>query len=105
MDMLSDPWRPSAWSQAAPTDLGQPVDEGVDSGLAAQTNPAINPQWTGSDGRFIWQAPPGCWYVRVEAEGYATTFSPVIGTSDGLTDLNIALQPWQYLYLPIVTTN
>lgn len=94
----------AGWSQAAPTDIGTLVDDSLSSAAATQIDPLANPQWTSDDGHFAWNAPAGCWYVRVEADGYAATYSPVTGVTT-LTELNVALAPLRYLYLPVVASN
>jgi hypothetical protein len=68
-----------------------------------QISPTINPQITGSDGRYAWDVVEGCWYVTVAARGYQTLVSPVVGVPPAVTDLNFKLSPGGYkVYLPIV---
>jgi hypothetical protein len=44
----------------------------------------------------------GCWFVVVEAAGYARTISPVVGVPPAVTDLNLALKKaTTALYLPL----
>lgn len=80
------------WSQPAPTDLGVMVDlTGDDHGVAIE--PPFNPFITEADGLYGWTVPSGCWYVVVEAAGYVTLTSPVVGVPPAVTDLNLALTP------------
>ena len=64
-----------------------------------------NPQVTGSDGRYSWDVAEGCWYVVVEAEGYASTVSPVVGANGTLPTLPVTLAEGQKeskVYLPTI---
>jgi hypothetical protein len=85
------------WSQPAP------VNEGI---IANAENPPIAPaishQVTDADGRYGWDVAEGCWYVQVEAEGYGTLVSPVVGVPPEVTDLDLALTSPRYVYLPLV---
>ena len=54
-------------------------------------SPSINPQVTGRDGRYGWDVAEGCWYVSVEAKGYYTQVSPLVGVPPEVTDLNLTL--------------
>jgi hypothetical protein len=68
-------------------------------------SPTINPQTTGSDGRYGWDVSEGCWYIAVSAEGYETQVSPLAGVPPEVTDLNIALEATatgESVYLPLV---
>ncbi|MEM8860488.1 MAG: carboxypeptidase regulatory-like domain-containing protein, partial [Chloroflexota bacterium] len=76
------------WSQAAPEELGQPANA---KNLDAV--PPINHQITDDAGTFSWELEDACWYVVVEAEGYETLVSPVVGESSLITDLNLELSP------------
>ncbi|MBL8311396.1 MAG: hypothetical protein JNL19_13305 [Burkholderiales bacterium] len=58
-----------------------------------QISPNVNPQTTGSDGRYGWDVVTGCWYVKVSAPGYAPRISALVGVPPAVTDLDIALQP------------
>ena len=77
-----------AWSQPAPTALG--VQLAPDLG---RMSPATNQQTTGSDGYYGWDVAAGCWYVVVEAAGYQTLVSPVVGVPTEVTDLDLQLTP------------
>jgi len=78
----------TTWNQPAP------VAEGVlaltDSGTF---DPAVNPQITTAEGRYAWDVAEGCWYVEVQADGYLSIVSPVVGVPPEVTDLDIALTP------------
>ncbi len=58
-----------------------------------QIAPNLNPQVTGSDGRYGWDVVTGCWYVKVSAPGYAPKVSALVGVPPAVTDLHLALQP------------
>lgn len=68
----------------------------------AVIDPAINPQKTDAEGHYGWDVVQGCWYVLVEAPGYFTKYSAVVGVPPEVTDLHIALEPWYRVYLPVV---
>jgi len=68
----------------------------------ARIDPPLNPQVTGSDGRYGWDVIMGCWFVEVSAPGYFTRYSAVVGVPPEVTDLDIQLEPWAKVYLPIV---
>jgi|GEM_PF-1682413 len=95
----------SAWSQQAPTDLGVVADPN-----AGEIDPALNPFITETDGYYGWDVTEGCWYVTVEADGYETLTSPVVGVPPAVTDLNLSITPTgnpvkdasMTVYLPIV---
>jgi hypothetical protein len=53
-------------------------------------------------GYYGWDVSEGCWYVTVEAAGYAPLTSPVVGVPPEVTDLHLALTPVQEIYLPAV---
>jgi hypothetical protein len=76
------------WSQPAPTELGLIVN--TDQTIVS---PLVNQQITNDVGYYGWDVPEGCWYVRVEAEGYETLVSPVVGVPPEVTDLDLALTP------------
>ncbi len=81
------------WGNLAPTTgavFAHPTAEGL--------IPAVNPQITGQSGEFGWVLPPGCWFVRVEAAGYAPGVSALAGAPPRVFGLDVALTP-----LPIAT--
>lgn len=91
-----------AWSGVPSASIGDgyPVSSDLFSG---GFSPEINPQVTGSDGYYGWDVALGCWYVVVEAEGYLTAISPMVGVPPEVTDLDIALKPAAVkLYLPVI---
>lgn len=65
-------------------------------------DPPINPQRTDDTGHYGWDVIRGCWYIKVEAPGYLTKYSAVVGVPPEVTDLDIALEPWHRVYLPVV---
>ncbi|NJM41565.1 MAG: hypothetical protein HC853_12780 [Anaerolineae bacterium] len=70
-----------------------------------QISPTINPQRTGSDGRYAWDVVEGCWYISVAALGYQSRVSPLVGVPPAVTDLDIRLtlgQSGRSVYLPII---
>lgn len=97
-----------AWSELSPATDGLGLSADPATG---QIDPAQNPLFTGADGRYGWNVSWGCWYVKVQAEGYETTFSPVVGVPPQVTDLNLALAPAEAtpqqgestVYLPMMT--
>jgi len=76
------------WNQTAPTDLGELALVESNS-----FTPTLNPQLTNETGRYAWDVVAGCWYVTVQADGYQSTISPVVGVPPAVTDLDIALMP------------
>jgi hypothetical protein len=76
------------WSQPAPTDLGI-----VSNADVTPTDPRSPYQRTTVDGYYGWDVSEGCWYVTVEAEGYDSLTSPVVGVPPEVTDLNLSLTP------------
>ncbi len=56
-------------------------------------DPKVNPFITNSVGYYGWNVAEGCWYVVVEADGYNTLTSPVVGVPTEVTDLHLALTP------------
>lgn len=86
-----DPDEP--WSQPAPTDLGTIANPATTT--TPEISPAVNPQITGKDGRYAWDVVEGCWYVIVQAKGYQTKVSPVVGVPPEVTDLNLELTPFK----------
>lgn len=82
------------WSKLPPASLASgvfidPILEAINA--TQQISPTVNPQITGSDGRYAWDVAEGCWFVQVEAEGYSPLVSPVVGVPPEVTDLNLAL--------------
>ena len=68
-----------------------------------QINPQANPQRTGSEGRYAWDVVEGCWFVVVEAAGYATVVSPLVGVPPAVTDLNLQMKKaLNAVYLPLM---
>ena len=105
--------RPSAtdgqfgsWSALSAETLssGNMVNPAVDqSGGTPLFDPAVATQVTGSDGHYGWNVAEGCWFVTVEADGYETAVSPMVGVPPEVTDLNIALQAAdKTIYLPLI---
>jgi ELWxxDGT repeat protein len=107
--------RPSAdsgqfgsWSGVPATILTAGVWLNPDIGVANGTpeiDPAVNPQTTGSDGRYAWDVVEGCWYVVVEAAGYPTVVSPLVGVPPEVTDLDITLpadNQQRHVFLPLI---
>jgi len=100
------------WSAepAADIDLGVVVNPDL-SGLenAPAISPTLNPQSTDAQGRYGWDVSQGCWYVVVQAPGYETRVSPVVGVPPEVTDLNLPLMPLHKrdgaLFLPLVLRN
>lgn len=86
-------------TRSAPEFAGEPsanLASGVpaDPSLApAEINPQVNPQLTNVEGRYGWDVAIGCWFVVVEAPGYATRVSPAVGVPPEVTDLHLALTP------------
>ena len=70
--------------------------------LPAAIDPPINPQRTDEAGHYGWDVIRGCWYVKVEALGYFSKYSAVVGVPPEVTDLDIVLEPWKQVYLPAV---
>lgn len=75
------------WDQPAPTHLG------VLPSIPGEIDPTTNPQNTSAQGRYGWNVAKGCWYVVVDAFGYETKVSPVVGVPPEVTDLDLALTP------------
>lgn len=76
------------WSQPAPTDIGVEMNP-----LSVLISPNVNPFISNSEGYYGWDVAAGCWYVVVEATGYDTLTSPVVGVPTEVTDLDLALYP------------
>jgi hypothetical protein len=73
--------------------------------VPAQISPNVNPQITGVDGRYGWNVVTGCWYVVVDAPGYASKISPLVGVPPEVTDLDLTLTALDLpnkLYLPLI---
>jgi hypothetical protein len=85
----------------------------VDQNQEAEPNsgefiPPTNPLATDATGFYRWDVIEGCWYVVVEADGYQTKVSPIVGVVAGaeVTDLNFQLSSTsQLIYLPIISRN
>jgi Leucine-rich repeat (LRR) protein len=86
-----------AWSQPAPEGLGM-----LANGQVLTFRLGLAFQRTTAGGQFGWDVSTGCWYVTVEAPGYAPQTSPVVGGA-GITGLDLALTPARTLYLPLLT--
>jgi hypothetical protein len=73
--------------------------------LPKQIDPQVNPQVTGSDGRYGWNVVTGCWYVQVSAPGYQSKISALVGVPPEVTDLDITLVPdptaKRFVFLPL----
>lgn len=80
------------WNTLPPAPAGLGVMEDPRFAPAA-LSPAINPLVTDDDGHYGWDVIRGCWYVLVEAAGYLSATSPVVGVPPEVTDLHIALEP------------
>ena len=100
-----------AWSGLSGTSLD--TAHWVDPTLTLVNNtaaisPTINPQTTGPDGYYGWDVVRGCWYIEVQADGYASLISPLVGVPPAVTDLDIKLTPLgsgegsSSVYLPMV---
>jgi uncharacterized repeat protein (TIGR01451 family) len=79
-----DPGDP--WDQTAPTHLGVIANADV-----TRIDPTSPYQHTTAAGYYGWDVAEGCWYVVVEAEGYETKVSPLVGVPPEVTDLNLAM--------------
>jgi hypothetical protein len=84
-----------SWNQPAPEE-GQGVRVDASAlNASEQITPTINPLITGQDGHLAWQLAEGCWYVVVQAEGYESQTSPVIGVlpnASAVNDLELTLE-------------
>ncbi|MFB9328379.1 OmpL47-type beta-barrel domain-containing protein [Paenibacillus aurantiacus] len=58
-----------------------------------QFSPVTNPQVTGVDGRYGWDAAAGSYRVVVSRPGFATTTSRVVDIPPPVTDLDVGLTP------------
>jgi hypothetical protein len=91
------------WSQPAPVALGVVANYYADPPIM---NPQVNPFITNSAGYYGWDVAAGCWFVVVEADGYQTLISPVVGVPPEVTDLDLALTPVASDNTPpIITSN
>lgn len=90
------------WNQPAPRYLGVMVN--TDQTVIS---PFVNIQYTNEIGYYGWDIPQGCWFVVVEAEGYLTRTSSVVGFPPEVLDLNLALFDksvmTNHIYLPVVS--
>ncbi|PDW01206.1 leucine-rich repeat domain-containing protein [Candidatus Chloroploca asiatica] len=85
------------WSQPAPTDLGTIVNPEL-----TPVAPELSFQHTDATGYYGWDVSEGCWYVRVEATGYTTLVSPVVGVPPEVTDLDLVLSRAQRVFVPFL---
>ena len=71
-----------------------------------EISPTINPLVTDGVGYYGWDVAQGCWYVVVQAWGYETRVSPVVGVPPEVTDLDLGLTPIEgglnAVYLPLI---
>lgn len=82
----------SDWSGVPAATLGSGVL--ADPTLSpAEIDPLINPQLTTSEGRYGWNVATGCWFIKVDAAGYESKVSPLVGVPPEVTDLHLALVP------------
>lgn len=91
------------WSQesAATSGLGVLVNPSLNA--TQEISPTVNPLVTDGAGYYGWDVAEGCWYVSVQATGYDTRLSPVVGVPPVVTDLDLALTPTVYpIYLPLI---
>ena len=89
----------AAWSQPAPTHLGI-----IPNGDVTYMMPVLPYQRTMPSGNYGWDVGEGCWYVTVEAPGYVSHVSPVVGVPPQVVDLNLVLEPEDnILFLPLVS--
>lgn len=58
-----------------------------------QFSPVTNPQVTGADGRYGWDAAAGSYRVVVSRTGFETTTSRVVDIPPPVTDLDVGLTP------------
>ena len=56
-----------------------------------EISPVVNPQQTNSIGYYGWDVAKGCWFVKVEAAGYKTVISPLVGVPPAVLDLDIKM--------------
>jgi hypothetical protein len=67
-----------------------------------EIKPVVNPQKTNSIGYYGWDVAKGCWFVKVEAQGYQTVISPLVGVPPAVLDLNIKMERGGKLVLPFI---
>ncbi len=95
-----------SWNQPAPTTLGILPNPEVDELNGTQEiSPSVVSQITGTNGRYSWDVVEGCWYVMVQAPGYNSAVSMVVGVPPEVTDLDVVLQPLSretIIYLPLI---
>lgn len=91
-----------AWSGLSSAEVTHslPAIINFDDGVAF--DPTANPQVTAADGYYGWDVSEGCWYVVVEAEGYPTVATPIVGVPPEVTDLDIKMYKSYNVYVPIV---
>jgi hypothetical protein len=56
-------------------------------------DPAVNPQFSGSDGSYGWDVVAGEWRVQVEHDGYQSQTSRVVTVPPPVTDLHVFITP------------
>ena len=61
----------------------------------------VNPQLTDSSGFYRFYVPPGQYKLEVKKRGYFTFVSDVITVVDAPVRVNVQLEPWLVMYLPI----
>lgn len=67
-------------------------------------SPITNPQITGQDGRYAWDAAEGTYRVVVSRPGFETTISREVVIPPPVTDLHVALTPTDDVY-PTITSD
>jgi hypothetical protein len=92
------------WSSLEPAEISDGAWVNTEVEGTQVISPTVNPQVTGSDGRYGWDVAEGCWYVVVEAEGYPQAVSPLVGVPPEVTDLDLTLS-LRTIYLPLVIRN
>jgi hypothetical protein len=80
------------WSSLEPAEIDDGAWVNTEVEGTQVISPTVNPQVTGSDGRYGWDVAEGCWYVVVEAEGYPQAVSPLVGVPPEVTDLDLAME-------------
>ena len=83
--------RPSVWNEMPPAPqlgrIGNPLAD------PQEIDPVQNPLLTDNTGYYAWDVAAGCWYIIVEADGYETRISPVVGVPPEVTDLHLTMTP------------
>jgi hypothetical protein len=69
--------------------------------VPGEISPVVNPQQTNSIGYYGWNVAKGCWFVKVEASGYKTVVSPLVGVPPAVLDLNIKMDRGGKTFLPL----